>query len=249
LRDRDSVTAGEPFARGAPGQPLVSVIIPTLNEAGTLGTLIDTLGRLAAPAEVIVSDGGSTDGTVELARLHGALVLVGPRGRGEQLRRGASAARAPLLCFLHADAKLPAASLEAIARLAKLRASGAYAFRLRIDAEGHAYRAIEASANLRSRLLHLPFGDQGLIVARAAYDRAGGYPPHPIMEDVALARGLRRATPIRLLDESILVSARRWRRDGPYRRSVRNAWLLLRYYTGTNPQSLASGYRPEGELR
>lgn len=221
----------------------LSVIVPTLNEALALPALLGDLRRLAMPHEIVVADGGSTDATREAALAWGARVVTTARGRGAQLAAGAAAAGGGLLCFLHADARLDARALQALEQLAREGAAGAYAFRLRIDGAARALRVVEWGANARSRWLGMPYGDQGLIVARASYDAAGGYPPWPLMEDVALVRALGRVTRVRLLDADVRASARRWERDGVLRRTLGNWWLLVRYLAGASPERLARAYR------
>ncbi len=233
----------EHSSRGA--QPLLSVIVPALNEAATVGRLLSDVAGLRVRYEAVVVDGGSADETRSVAMAAGARVIASAPGRGIQLRAGADAAVASLLCFLHADARLDRKALNALSGLAVQRPQGAFAFRLRIDDDRARYRLIELGANLRSRYLKLPYGDQGLIVHREDYLRAGGYPAHPVMEDLALARALRKSTGIVLLDAEIRVSARRWHRDGALRRTFRNQVLLLRYLSGTAPERLALAYRPE----
>jgi rSAM/selenodomain-associated transferase 2 len=229
-------------------RPALSVVVPALDEARTLPALLDALRRaLGAPHEVIVADGGSADDTAAIARAAGARVVTGARGRGAQLAAGMDAARAPLLCALHADARPSPAALARLDALARAAAAGrlpdeAYAFRLAIDAPGVAYRAVEWGANARSRWLRLPYGDQGLVVTRAAYDAAGGYPRWPLMEDVALVRALGRVTRVRLLGESVAVSARRWERDGVARRTLANWRLLARWLLGAPPERLVAEY-------
>jgi rSAM/selenodomain-associated transferase 2 len=223
---------------------VISVVIPTLDEAATLGALLDDLAELRAIHEVIVVDGGSDDDTTGIARARGATVLIAPRGRGTQLRAGAALARAPLLCFLHADVRLPSAARERLARLATDGAEGAWAFRLRLDGRRWSFRLIEWGANARSSLLGLPYGDQGLVISRGRYDAAGGFVDVPLMEDVLLARALRRLGGIALLPEAVIASARRWERDGALRRSARNLWLLARFAAGASPAALAARYEP-----
>lgn len=223
----------------------LSIVIPTLNESAALPLLLTDLAPLLGTlAEVVVSDGSSTDDTVAIAEAAGARVVVAPRGRGAQLREGADAARGSVLAFFHADIRLDA---EAIAVLAELLATDgvnrdAWAFRLRIDGAAPSYRLVEAGANLRSQLFGLPYGDQGLIVSRNRYAAAGGYAALPLMEDVALVRSLRPSGPVRLLSAHVRVSPRRWERDGVWRRSSRNLVLLGRYLTGTSPETLARAY-------
>lgn len=221
--------------------------MPALNEAAALpGLLADLLGLTPHP-EVIVVDGGSADATCSVAREHGALVLTAARGRGTQLRAGAAAATAPLLCFLHADVRLDPPALRLLERLAEARPAGAYAFRLAIDRPGLAYRVVEWGANVRSRWAGLPYGDQGLLVRREDYEAAGGYPPVPLMEDVGLVRALRRTTRIHILPAVVRASARRWEHEGVLRRSWANWRLLLAYLRGVPPERLASRYPPVGE--
>jgi rSAM/selenodomain-associated transferase 2 len=222
--------------------PPLSVVIPTLNEAGRLENLLRDLSALETAHEVVVVDGGSTDDTVAIARTSGATVVHSPAGRGEQLRRGAGIARAPLLCFLHADTRLPWRARQVLAVIARQGQPGPRAFRLRIAAPGFSFRLVEVGANLRARWLRLPYGDQGLIVSRSDYERAGGYPPYPLMEDVALVRALNRHAPVRLLRAAIEVSARRWQRDGVLKRTVLNLHLLTRYLRGDEPARLSALY-------
>lgn len=235
------MTDAEPPAGAAPP---VSIIIPTIDEEVALALLLADLRALATPHEVIVCDGGSTDGTVDLARAAGARVVCSPRGRGVQLAGGARLARGGVLCFLHADVRLDGRAIAELDRAVLLAAERAAVFQLRIDAHGIVYRLIELMANrVRTRLLRLPYGDQGLVVARAMYDEAGGYPALPLMEDVELVRSLRRLAPLQVLDASLLVSARRWQRDGPWRRTFRNWATMLAYSLGVSAERLGRWYR------
>lgn len=230
-----------------PAGPRVSVVVPAFNEAALIRGLLGDLRGLATACEVIVVDGGSSDGTGDVARELGARVITAPRGRGSQLRVGAAAATAPLLCFLHADVRLDSAAVGEIERIAGSAPAAAYAFRLAIDRAGPAYRLVEWGANVRSALGRLPYGDQGLLVRREDYEAAGGHPPVPLMEDVALVRALRRVTHIRLLRTAVRVSARRWERDGVLRRTWANWCLLLAYFGGVEPERLAPHYPPSGD--
>jgi hypothetical protein len=152
-----------------------------------------------------------------------------------------------MLCFLHADVRLPEPARRELERLVESQASGAFAFRFRIDAPGWRYRFIEFGAHIRVRLFRLPYGDQGLIVSRAIYDAAGGYRDLPLMEDVALVDALRAVTVVGALRAPLPVSARRWERDGPLTRMLRNWQLMLAYRLGTSPHQLAARYRPHGD--
>jgi rSAM/selenodomain-associated transferase 2 len=230
---------------GARPVPRLSIVVPAVDEVATLPALLADLARLTIDrVEVIVADGGSRDRTPEIAAAAGARVVGAQRGRGRQLRAGADAARGALLCFLHADVRLDDRALAALARLVAdpVAREAPHAFRLRIDAPGAAYRVVERAANARSRILGLPYGDQGLVVSRAAYDAAGGYADVPLMEDVMLVRALGRTSRVRLLDASLTVSARRWERDGVWRRSARNLGILARWLAGASPESLVADY-------
>lgn len=221
------------------------MVVPTLNEAGHVGDLLADLRGLSVPHEVILADGGSADATRSVAAAGGARVVVAGRGRGTQLRAGASSARAPMLCFLHADVRLDAEALAVLRDIALSQPRWASAFRLRIDASGGSYRLIEWGTHLRTRWFRLPYGDQGLLVRRDIYERAGGYPSIPLMEDVELARALGTHVQVRLLRASLRVSPRRWRRHGPLRRMFGNWILLARHLSGAAPQRLETKYPPE----
>ncbi|MBA3560203.1 MAG: TIGR04283 family arsenosugar biosynthesis glycosyltransferase [Gemmatimonadaceae bacterium] len=223
---------------------LLSIVVPALDEATTIPLLLTDLRDLRVSHEIIVVDGGSTDTTARIAAECGARVVLAPSGRGFQLRAGASAATAELLWFLHADVRVGPDVLRAVERIAESGERGAFAFRLAIDSPGASYRLLERLANLRSRRLSLPYGDQSLLVARADYDSAGGFPPIPIMEDVALVRALRRITSVSMLDSAVRVSSRRWQRDGVFRSTVRNSLLLAAYMLGAPPGWIAALYRP-----
>ena len=224
--------------------PRLAIVIPTLDESANLGGLLDDLRALRGTHEIIVADGGSTDDTPAIAADRGARVITAPRGRGAQLRAGAAESAAPILAFFHADVRLPAASVAALDDLAATGAHGAWAFRLRIDDKRRRFRLVEWGANMRSSRFALPYGDQGLVLPRALYDATGGFDPVPVMEDVILARQLRAHGGVRLLDARIVVSARRWQRDGVLRRSLRNLVLLTRFLGGTSPERLAAAYPP-----
>lgn len=227
--------------------PRLSVIVPALDESASLGALLGDLALVRIPHEVIVVDGGSADDTIAVAERCGASVVHAKRGRGSQLRAGAGVSRGALLCFLHADTRLPAEARDALEAFA-MRQSGsvaAWSFRLRIDGRRWGYRLVEWSVNARSLLFSLPYGDQGLLIGRELYDRVGGFADVPLMEDVLIARALRSVGGIRLLRAAIVVSPRRWEREGIARRSVRNLWLLARFLAGASPAVLARTYRPE----
>ena len=188
--------------------------------------------------ELILSDGGSRDGAAQIAKEVGAVWVAGPASRGGQLRRGADAAEGAWLLFLHADTQLPEGWVQAVkAQMADGRPGY---FRLTFDAQGIAPGIVAGWANLRARLLCLPYGDQGLLIARDEYEALGGYQDIPLMEDVAMSRLLGRR--LRMMPLALRSSAARYRRDGWLRRGARNMWLLARYLMGSDPERLRKLY-------
>lgn len=220
----------------------ISVIIPTLNaEAGLPGCLSALAEGLSTGLirELIFSDGGSTDHTIEIAEAAGARVLHGVPSRGGQLQRGGQAAQGDWLLFLHADTVLAEGWSRPVAEA--LAAPGAYHFRLRFDAQGAAPRVVAGWANLRTRLFGLPYGDQGLLIDRASYDAGGGFMDIPLMEDVAMARALRGT--LTGLPHDAVTSAEKYQSQGWLRRGGRNLMTLGRYFAGADPKDLAQSYR------
>ncbi len=192
-----------------------------------------------------MADGGSADGTGTVAAARGCRIVASPRGRGPQLRAGCAAASGEWILVLHADARLePAALAEAEAALARPDFQCAI-WPLAIDATDSWFRWVERGAGLRWRMLGLAYGDQGLLVRRSLYDAAGGYPETRIMEDVVLMRRLGRLASVERFSRPILADARRWRREGRVRGSLRNVVLLLLYSAGVEPDQLARWYLPE----
>lgn len=218
--------------------PGLSVIVPTLNAAALLPATLAALG--GAPAEVVVADGGSADGTEGLARSLGATVIAAPRGRGTQLAAGIAAARGPWLLLLHADTRL-APGWAAAVRAAMAEPGRAFHFRFALDDAAPAARRLERAVAWRCRALALPYGDQGLLIHRDLLAAVGGMRPLPLMEDVDLVRRLGRAR-LGALDVAALTSADRWRREGYLARSARNLVCLSLWFLGVPPRRIARIY-------
>ncbi len=213
--------------------------MPTLNAASVLPGALAALGGLA---DIMVSDGGSADGTADIARAAGAVVVAGPRGRGVQIAAGIAAARSPWLLLLHADTRLAAGWAAAAAAHMRMAPDRAGYFRFALDSADPRARRLERAVAWRCRALALPYGDQGLLIARDVLEAAGGVRPLPLMEDVDLVRRLGRGR-LAPLPVDAVTSAVRWERDGWRRRSARNLACLALWHAGVPPAWIAAIYR------
>jgi rSAM/selenodomain-associated transferase 2 len=222
---------------------MLSIVIPTLDAAAELPATLAALTGAEIVREVIVADGGSRDDTVALARAGSARVIAAPRGRGSQLATGAANAAGEWLLFLHADCRPTTGWDRAVAAFAasERAADRAGYFALRLDDPAPAARRLERLVGWRCRALGLPYGDQGLLIARSLYERIGGYAALPLMEDVDLARrlGRRRLAP---LGAVVTASARRYRAGGYVRRPLRNLCCLALYLLGAPVPLIARLY-------
>lgn len=228
----DSLAAGE----------RISVVIPTLNEAEHLPATLADIWR-APEVEIIVVDGGSQDGTREIAERAGCHVLCSPPGRAQQLNAGAEVAGAEFLLFVHADTRLPPGFDSAVRSALSDRSVAAGAFGLRIDSPGLSMRLIERAVNIRSRFLQMPYGDQGIFVRRQLFQQLGGFPLLPIMDDYEFVRQVRRHGKVKTVDLRATTSDRRWQRLGPWRTTWINQKVILGYHLGLAPERLAAWYR------
>jgi rSAM/selenodomain-associated transferase 2 len=216
---------------------MLSVVIPTLNAAHSLPA---TLRCVAGADEIIVVDGGSTDATCRIAIEAGAKVVAAARGRGIQLARGVAEAQGDWLLLLHADTRL-ADTWRTVAAVAMADRSRAGYFRFALDSADPRARRLERRVAWRCRRLALPYGDQGLLIARSLLEGCGGVRAVPLMEDVDLVRRLGRARLVALNAEA-LTSAARWERDGWHARSARNLVCLSLWFAGVPPRLIARLY-------
>ncbi len=220
----------------------ISVIIPALNEADGIAAALLALQPLRARGhEVLVVDGGSTDATTARAVGLCDRLLQAPRGRARQMNAGARAAGGDVLWFLHADTLVPADAdavlLEALARRAWGR------FDVRLSGPQPLLRVVEALMNLRSRITGIATGDQGLFVRRQVFERVGGFPDIPLMEDITLSRALRCHGAPACLRARLVTSSRRWERHGVLRTILLMWRLRFDYWRGVPPARLAARYR------
>lgn len=222
---------------------MLSIVIPTLNCRDDLIRTLDALAMRPADWEVVVADGGSTDGTVEAAELANARVLIGPAGRGRQLAAGARAARGPWYLFWHADTQPQpgwVALVEAFIRDPDHFYRAAY-FRLVLNDPSPDARRVEALANWRAANLALPYGDQGLLISSGYYTHLGGYKSLPLMEDVDLVRRIS-GRRLKQLETAAVTSAVRYRRDGWWARPIRNVFCLALFLLGVPATVIATLY-------
>jgi rSAM/selenodomain-associated transferase 2 len=226
---------------------MLSIVIPSLDEAENLARLLPEVGARCAGAELIVVDGGSGDGTEEIMRgWPGARYLTSDRGRARQMNAGARAAGGDTLLFLHADTRLPPDAVSAIGRALSDPAVVGGRFDVRFSNSRWPFRMIAAFMNWRSRLTRIATGDQAIFVRRAAFEAVGGYPDLALMEDVELCRRLKRRGRIACLPQRVTTSARKWERDG-IARTVLLMWTLrLLFFCGVDANRLHAWYYGEG---
>jgi rSAM/selenodomain-associated transferase 2 len=220
----------------------ISIIIPTLNEASTIGKLLSVLHTVPG-VEPIVVDGGSRDNTVDIAESNGAQVLNCAPGRAFQMNCGAKTASGTVLLFLHSDTIPPPGFAAEIRNNLQQPGVSAGAFTLSIGGNGFLLRLLEMLINFRARTMQMPYGDQGLFMTSGMFAAVGGFPEQPLMEDFELVRRLRRRGTIIILPIAATTSDRRWRRLGVLRTTLRNQAIIIGYLLGISPDKLAGWYR------
>lgn len=220
----------------------ISIIVPALNEAGSIQKTLAKAKR-AANTEVIVVDGGSQDGTAELARAMGVQTIAEKPGRANQMNAGALAATGEILMFLHADTQLPEGFDGMVRQALSEEGAIAGAFELGIDSDRWGLRLIEKGANWRSRFFKMPYGDQAIFLRASAFKSVGGFAQMPIMEDFHLMSQLRRLGKINIIPIPAITSARRWQKLGLLKTTLVNQLVIIAYFLGVPPHRLADWYR------
>jgi len=219
-----------------------SIIIPTLNESAALEDLAASLLSIRGEFEVIAADGGSTDGTPWIAREFGWRVVDSPRGRGQQMNKGAGRATGEILLFLHADTRLPVEALDAIEEALRDDLTGGGNFSLRFDGSSREARLLTRIYPLL-RLFGMCYGDSAIFVRRDLFERIGGYREFPLFEDVDLFKRLKKAGRFVRLPVFATTSSRRF--EGRFVRTFA-LWSMLQalYWIGVRPERLNRLYRP-----
>jgi rSAM/selenodomain-associated transferase 2 len=222
----------------------LSVIVPILNEAQALASLLDQLARLAHQGtEVILSDGDSEDGSASMAEQAGFTVVQSTRGRARQMNAAAALAKGDVLLFLHADTRLPDHAGQYIAQAL---AAGTHCwgrFDVRISGRPYLLRVVSRLMNVRSRITGIATGDQAIFVTRSAFDAVGGFPDQPLMEDIELSKRLLAHSKPARIRQPVITSGRRWEQDGVWRTIVLMWRLRWNYWRGVPAQQLAKIYR------
>lgn len=224
----------------------VSVIIPTMNEASVIARCIES-ARDAD--EIILADGGSDDETLSIAKKHAVTTITTGVGRGIQQNAGAAAASSDVLLFLHADNWLSANCISQIRNAATSAEQIVGAFKQRINARGIKYRLLEWGNGYRANKRRLPFGDQGIFLSKALFEQLGGFADVPFLEDVILMQSIPTSQEITVLPGPLHVDARRWKRNGVIRQTLKNKSILRRFNNGMSPEELLSEYRRDDQQR
>jgi rSAM/selenodomain-associated transferase 2 len=227
-------------------KPVLSIVIPALNEAAGIEATLQALQPLRLRGvELVLADGGSSDATPTLAQPWVDAVVDAPRGRALQMNAGAARARADVLLFLHADTRLPPLAdvlvLQAVQRSGKGACWGR--FDVRIEGRPRMLCVVAALMNLRSRASGIATGDQAIFITREAFERVGGFPEQVLMEDIEISRRLKRLGRPACLRARVCTSGRRWEQRGVWRTIVLMWRLRWRYWRGESPARLAEAYR------
>lgn len=218
----------------------LAIVIPTLDETKSIAATLRA--AFLEASQVVISDGGSRDDTVEQAVALGARAVSGPPGRGGQLNRGAAASDREAILFLHADTRLPAGAAERVLERIDAGAEGG-AFLLRFDAPGWSYRFGERVVNARTRRFGWALGDQAHFVRRDVFEELGGYPDWPILEDVDFIRRLARRGKLGIVEATVVTDARRFEARGKARTVAVNWLIWTLFASGVSPHRLARLYR------
>jgi rSAM/selenodomain-associated transferase 2 len=221
----------------------ISIIIPVLNEAAIIEEALLRLQNTSEDVEIIVVDGGSKDNTVELVKALGVKVISSPvPGRANQMNIGAAEATGDIYLFLHADTCLPIDYPNKIVKALSPSKIIAGAFELKIDGNERSLRLVEKMVNMRSRFFSMPYGDQAIFLKASIFKEVGGFSLLPIMEDFEFMLRLKRLGKIIIVPASVLTSGRRWKKLGVFKTTLINQLIIIGYFLGISPTTLARWY-------
>lgn len=212
--------------------PVISIVVPVLDEAALIGPFLAHLRVRAPGAEIIVVDGGSRDGTRSIAGPLADMLISAPLGRASQMNAGAALASAEILWFLHADSILPYDAVRDIWSALNNTDVAGGCFRLRLPSRKLIYRVSDSLGNLGVPVFGFALGDHGIFCRRAAFEKSGGYPNVPILEDAEIYRGLAHQGRMRQLRGKIISSPRSYQKWGPYRTTATYFLILALYVLG-----------------
>jgi rSAM/selenodomain-associated transferase 2 len=219
----------------------IAVVIPVLNEEASIAATVGAVKQLG-PDEIIVVDGGSTDRTPLVCAELQVNCVKSPRGRGAQMNHGAARVTADILLFLHADTRLPDTAFDDILSAMTDPNCVGGRFDVQLDGDKPMLKIVGKMISLRSRLSKVGTGDQAIFIRREVFNRLGGFPDIPLMEDIALSRAMKRAGKVACLRSHVVTSARRWEIEGIGRTIVR-MWLLKSLFLlGVSPFRLKRFY-------
>lgn len=220
----------------------ISIIIPVLNEVGTIAEIVSK-AQTGKNVEIIVVDGGSNDGTIEVVKSLDVKLIDSLPGRSIQMNFGAKIATGNILLFLHGDTFLPLNFDKLLREIITKPNIIAGAFKLGIRGRKRSLRIVEIMVNWRSCYWQMPYGDQGIFLSAKVFEEVGGFPEIPIMEDFELIRKLRKRGLIAIVSQPVLTSGRRWQKLGIFKTTLINQVVIITYLLGVSPQRLAQWYR------
>jgi len=222
--------------------PSIALVIPLLNEATALPALLSMVKTLPVD-EVVLVDGGSSDGSCELLAASGLRWIASSAGRARQMNAGAAICQSNTLLFLHADTSITAQDIHLLRTALQNKSAQSGRFDIRLDSADGVFSMIAFMINWRSRFSKISTGDQAQFVRRALFNKLGGFPDQPLMEDIALSKQLKRVGGVVCLNAKVITSCRRWRQHGIARTIVLMWQLRWRYWLGASPETLAQSYR------
>lgn len=225
--------------------PAVSIIVPVLNEPGIINRTIEHLISASAGfnTEIIIVDGDPAGSTIKDVYSREVITITHSPGRGPQMNAGAAVAKGSVLLFLHADTRLPAGAIGDVIKVCSQPTIAGGAFSLGIDSGKQIYRLIETWANIRSRLLRIPYGDQAIFIKKNIFINIGGFAMIPLMEDIEIMKRMQHnGLKIKLIDKAVTTSARRWEKEGLIYCIIRNNMLSGLFHTGVKASTLNRHY-------